>query len=142
AAPSQVAARPPAPAPVVVPDLKLLPPALAERRLAALGLRAHFEGEGARALAQQPPAGEAAERGAQVTVWLAAPSDSADLVMPDLAGLPVREALRRLTFHQVQARIEGRGLVVRQLPAPGTPLPLRGGCMLWCAEGAPLSADA
>ena len=50
--PSQVAVRPPAPAPVVVPDLRLLPAAAAQRRLAALGLRARLAGAGPRVLSQ------------------------------------------------------------------------------------------
>ncbi len=131
--PSQVAIRPPAPAPVVVPDLRLLPPRTAERRLLSFGLRAHFEGSGARALAQSPAAGEAAERGAQVTVWLSAPDDSAMRALPDLTGLSAREALRRLSLCQVGARIEGTGRVVHQEPAPGTPRPLHGACRVWCA---------
>ena len=134
--PERVAVRPPDPAPVVVPDVRLLPPRAAESQLDALGLRARFEGTGGRALAQSPPAGEAAERGAQVTVWLSAPGDSASGRLPDLIGLPAREALRRLSLCQVAARIEGMGRVVRQLPAAGTPLPIAGQCRLWCAPGA------
>jgi stage V sporulation protein D (sporulation-specific penicillin-binding protein) len=129
---SQVAARPPAPAPVTVPDLMLLPPDAAERRLLSLGLRAHLEGQGERVLAQSPAAGEAVERGASVTAWLEAPADSAGGVLPDLAGLPVREALRRLTLCQLPAHIEGRGVVVRQSPGPGTRLPLPEPVRLWC----------
>src|SRR5206468_3272348 len=44
----QVAARPPAPAPVVVPDLRLLTPRAAEARLAGYDLRAHVSGRGER----------------------------------------------------------------------------------------------
>ncbi len=132
---TQVAARPPAPAPVVVPDLRLLPAREAERRLVGQGLRARFEGAGPRVLAQEPAAGQAAERGARVTAWLAAPADSGAGTLPDLTGLPLREALRRLGRLQVQARITGRGLVVRQSPAPGTPLAPRGECRLWCEPG-------
>ena len=132
--PRQVAIRPPAPAAVVVPDLRLLPARTAERRLLSFGLRAHFEGAGARALAQSPTAGEAAERGAQVTVWLSAPEDSAMRTLPDLLGLPAREALRRLSLFQVPARVEGMGCVVRQEPASGTALPIHGACRLWCAS--------
>ena len=53
--------------------------------------------------------------------------------MPDLTGLSAREALRRLSLCQVSARIEGMGHVVHQEPAPGTPLPIRGICRVWCA---------
>ncbi len=132
---AEVATRPPAPAPVTVPDLRLLPPAEAERRLAANGLRARFEGEGPRALAQSPAAGGAVERGTGVVVWLSPPEDSASRRMPDLAGLAVREALRRLAPLGLRPRIEGRGLVVRQSPEAGAPLESGTSARLWCAPG-------
>jgi hypothetical protein len=72
-------------------------------------------------------------------VWLEAPHDSADQVLPDLTGVPLREALRMLSRIEVSARINGQGMVARQQPAPGTPLPLRGSCVLWCAPGTPHS---
>ncbi len=130
-----VASRPPAPAPVVVPDVRLLPSREAERRLAGHGLRAHFQGRGPRALAQRPAAGQAAGRGASVIVWLATPEDSSGRVLPDLVGQPLREALRQLTLRQVQAHIAGRGMVVRQDPAAGTPLSPPAECWLWCEPG-------
>jgi beta-lactam-binding protein with PASTA domain len=129
---ASVAVRPPAAAPVTVPDVRLLPPRTAERQLLELGLRAHTEGQGARVLAQAPAAGQATERGASVQLWLSAPEDSSGRVLPDLTGLPVREALRRLTLRRVPARIEGRGIVVRQSPAAGTALPLADVVRLWC----------
>jgi len=132
---TEVAAMPPAPAAVVVPDLRMLLPPAVERRLGEVGLRARFRGQGPRALAQTPAAGQAAERGAGVIVWLSAPPDSAGSALPDLVGLPLREALRCLTARQVQARIAGRGLVVRQSPAPGTPLTAGCECRLWCEPG-------
>ena len=139
--PAQWAARPPQPAPVTIPDLHLLPPRDVERRLEECGLRAHFEGAGARALSQLPAAGEAVERGASVTVWLSAPADSLGHRMPDLTGLAVREALRKLTLLEMSPRIEGHGMVVRQLPAPGAALEKGARCELWCESGA-LSATA
>jgi len=130
-----VAAKPPAPAAVVVPDLRLLPQLAAERRLAGQGLRARFEGRGQRVLAQSPAAGQAAERGASVTAWLAAPVGSAGLLLPDLVGLPLREALRRLMPRQARTRITGSGIVVRQAPAAGTPFAPGSECRLWCEPG-------
>jgi beta-lactam-binding protein with PASTA domain len=117
---------------VAVPDLRLLPPRAAERRLLELGLRARLEGEGARVLAQSPAAGEAVERGASIRLSLEAPADSAGSRLPDLTGLPLREALRQLTLCQVPARIEGHGIVVRQSPPAGARLPLAGAVRLWC----------
>jgi len=137
---AEIAARPPAPAPVTVPDLRLLPPEAAERRLAAYGLRARFEGEGPRVLTHSPAAGEAAERGTGVRVRLAPPEDSLGRVMPDLAGLAVREALRRLAPLGVTPRIEGRGLVARQSPEAGAALGRKREARLWCEPGvAPLA---
>jgi cell division protein FtsI (penicillin-binding protein 3) len=132
---TEVAAKPPAPAAVVVPDLRLLPRLAVEHRLAEYGLRARFEGRGPRALAQTPPAGQAAERGASVRVWLSVPVASANLLLPDLVGLPLREAMRRLTPGQVRTRITGSGIVVRQEPAAGTPSVPGSECRLWCESG-------
>ncbi len=126
-----IAVRPPAPAPVVVPDLRLLPSSAAERRLADLGLRARRSGEGPRVLAQEPAAGSALGRGERVTLVLEAPRDSALACIPDLSGLPVREALRVLSTRRVPARIAGSGVVVRQSPAPGSRLPVAE-VRLWC----------
>jgi stage V sporulation protein D (sporulation-specific penicillin-binding protein) len=130
---AQVALRPPAVPAVTAPDLRLLPPREAERRLRDFGLRARFEGEGPRVLSQSPAVGEPVERGGSVVAYLSPPRDSLGQRMPALVGLPVREALRQLTLRQVSVRLEGRGLVTRQEPAPGTALPLAGGCRLWCA---------
>ena len=137
---SQWAARPPRPAPVTVPDLQLLPPRDAERRLSEFGLRARFEGEGERALSQSPAPGEAVERGASVTVWLSAPEDSLGTRMPDLTGLAVREALRRLTLLETIPQIQGHGIVTRQSPAPGAALRRGARCQLWCENGIAPSA--
>jgi stage V sporulation protein D (sporulation-specific penicillin-binding protein) len=132
---SQVAVRPPAPAPVTVPDLRLLPPRAAERTLADYHLAAHFIGAGPRALAQDPTPGTAVERGARVSVWLAPPQDSAGARLPNLVGLSVREALRQLGLRQVAPRIVGQGRVVSQDPPAGTPLPVSTPCVLHCQPG-------
>jgi beta-lactam-binding protein with PASTA domain len=122
---------------VTAPDLRLLPRREAEKRLADFGLRASFEGSGPRVLSQRPPAGAPVERGGAVVAFLSPPRDSLGRVLPALVGLPVREALRQLSLRQVTVHLEGSGLVARQEPAPGTALPLAGGCRLWCVEPAP-----
>jgi stage V sporulation protein D (sporulation-specific penicillin-binding protein) len=119
---TQIVARPPDPAPVTVPDLRLLPRITAERQLAERSLYGHFEGDGPRVLAQQPPAGVAVERGARIAVWLSAPADSTGTTMPDLIGLTVREAMRVMSSRQLRTRVIGQGEVVEQVPAPGAPL--------------------
>ena len=132
----QVAARPPSPAPVAVPDLRLLPPGAAEQRLVVHDLRPRFAGAGPRVVGQEPAAGTAVERGAPVTVWLSVP-EAVPSSLPSLVGLSVRSALRRLSVHQVAARIVGQGTVVRQSPLAGARLPLVGPCVLYCEPGRP-----
>ena len=131
---TRVAAPPPSPAPVVVPDAHLLLPDAARRRLYTFGLRARFLGQGPRVLAQQPAAGTETERGCAVTLWLSTPDDSSSRVLPDLTQLPLREALRRLAPLAVNTVIEGRGTVVSQSIEPGTPLSLVRGLRLKCEQ--------
>ena len=97
--------------------------------MSACGYTSRARGE--RALSQTPPAGEAAERGAIVTVWLSAPDDSLGRRMPDLTGLAVREALRRLTLLEVVPQLHGHGVVTRQWPPPGATLARGARCDLW-----------
>jgi membrane peptidoglycan carboxypeptidase len=140
--PTAVATPPPAPAPVIVPDLRLLPPRAAERRLTALSLRPRLAGQGPRVLAQQPAAGTAIERGSRVEVWLSAPPDSSGGTLPNLVGLAVRQALRELSVRQVPVRITGHGFVVHQFPGPGTALPLPTPCLLTCEPRPSAAAEA
>ena len=128
-----IALRPPTVAAVTAPDLRLLPAKAAERRLAEYGLHVRFEGKGPRVLSQVPPAGQPVDRGAVVLAYLAAPQDSLGRQLPDLVGLPVREAVRRLSQREVPVRITGNGFVTRQEPPAGVALPLSGPCRLWCA---------
>jgi stage V sporulation protein D (sporulation-specific penicillin-binding protein) len=139
---SQIALKPPAPAPVTVPDLRLLPPQAIERKLATLGLHPVFQGVGPRALAQIPPADAAVERGSRVDVWLATPQDSLSAMLPDLTGRVVRDALRELGRREIAVKVVGQGTVVRQQPVAGTPLPLGGPCVLYCEPRAVAPAPA
>jgi cell division protein FtsI (penicillin-binding protein 3) len=61
------------------------------------------------------------DTGAGVAAPLAA-ADGADVVMPDLAGRSLRQALALLAGSDVELSVVGRGLVVRQTPAAGAPL--------------------
>jgi beta-lactam-binding protein with PASTA domain len=132
---ARIADCPPAPAPVTVPDLRLLQRSSVERHLAEVGLRVRFRGAGPRVVAHDPPAGQATERGTSVTAWLSLPEDSSARRLPDLTGLSLRDALRRLGRLEVRVRIEGTGVVARQSPPAGTPLPLVSDCRLWCEPG-------
>lgn len=52
------------------------------------------------------------------------------LVMPDLGGLPLKEAVARLATLGVVPRVVGGGYVTRQEPAAGSPL--GGPTTIWC----------
>lgn len=138
AAPNAVAMRPPAVPAVIAPDLRLLPPREAERRLRDAGLRGDLVGDGPRVLSQTPAAGQPLERGTVVVAFLDAPVDSSGPALPDLVGLSAREALAKLSSRSVRAIVRGSGIVVRMDPPAGTPLPIQGACRIDC-ELAPLS---
>jgi beta-lactam-binding protein with PASTA domain len=70
-----------------------------------------------------------------VSVWLSAPAGVQAQLLPDLVGLPLREALRRLTPRQARTRVVGSGIVVRQEPAAGVPFAPGSECRLWCQPG-------
>jgi cell division protein FtsI (penicillin-binding protein 3) len=59
-----------------------------------------------------------------------APGSDQTSLFPDLRGLSARDALRALARLGVTARIEGRGIVVDQVPAPGSPLERVATCTL------------
>ena len=69
------------------------------------------------------------EDGIGPTFITVAPVDDSD-GMPDLRGLGAREALRRLARRRLVARLQGTGLVVSQMPAPGTPVDPSSTCTL------------
>ena len=66
-------------------------------------------------------AGRDAEREAPAEPDAGIPSDG-EAMMPDLTGKSLRQALALLGTLDVDVAVAGRGVVVRQTPAPGTPL--------------------
>jgi cell division protein FtsI (penicillin-binding protein 3) len=58
--------------------------------------------------------------GATATTGTAVPdSAAAPLVVPDVAGMPMRDGVRRLHVAGFQVRLEGSGRVLRTVPAAG-----------------------
>lgn len=57
--------------------------------------------------------------------------------LPDIRGLSAREALRALTSLGLTARLHGDGFVVRQRPAPGTPIEIGASSELWLERAQP-----
>jgi beta-lactam-binding protein with PASTA domain len=64
-------------------------------------------------------------------------SPDGEALMPDLTGKSLRQALALLGTLDVDVAVSGRGIVVKQTPAPGTPLGPGAACRL---ELAPPSA--
>jgi beta-lactam-binding protein with PASTA domain len=107
----------------LVPDVRLLEGDRAAEVLERAGFTARVEGRGGRVAAQEPPAGTPARRGALVVVTLTPEAGGADVVVPDLRGLPVRDALSRLSALAIPVgRVVGSGSVVTQTPEPGRPV--------------------
>jgi len=100
-----------------VPDVRLMTPSAALLVLDRAGLEPAVRGErGDRVLLQEPVPGTRVARGTVVRMSCALADDSA---VPDVRGLSLREALRRLRGVGVDARVEGVGRVVDQSPAGG-----------------------
>jgi stage V sporulation protein D (sporulation-specific penicillin-binding protein) len=135
-APERVRFAPPRPRDVAVPGLRSLPLARAREALRQAGLRVRIEGDGERVLAQRPAAGARAERG---TVVVLATKPRGDIV-PDVMGLTARDALTTFAAYALPARVEGRGVVVRQSPAAGATFGRGTSCVLVCEERTVLAA--
>jgi cell division protein FtsI/penicillin-binding protein 2 len=115
---------------VCVPGVRMLPVAQAREKLAESGLRARVDGPGARVYAQVPAAGARADKG--TVVALATAPDATGL--PNVVGMTVREALTQLAGVAAQAQVVGKGVVVRQEPAAGSPVVPGRACVLTCVE--------
>jgi cell division protein FtsI (penicillin-binding protein 3) len=56
-----------------------------------------------------------------------------DMVMvPDVRGLTAREAVRELAFCGLGSRLEGSGIVIKQMPQPNTEVPKDKVCVIRC----------
>jgi cell division protein FtsI/penicillin-binding protein 2 len=112
---------PPANSDSRVPDVRLLAPGRARELLGREGFDVRVNGDGARVLAQDPAPGESARRGATVSLTLASATETGGVVMPDLRGLSVREAITHLRALAIPVgRVRGTsGRVVNQSPEPG-----------------------
>jgi hypothetical protein len=61
--------------------------------------------------------------------------------VPDLRGQTTREAVGALVARGYRARVEGSGVVVRQSPAPGTPLAPGEACTLRLGDAEQILED-
>jgi stage V sporulation protein D (sporulation-specific penicillin-binding protein) len=121
---------------LLVPSVRALARARARDALSDAGFRARVDGNGARVLAQNPPAGMRAERGSLV-VLSTTPGASG---LPNVVGMTLRQAMTELAAVAVPAQIVGRGVVVRQDPPAGSAVARGKSCLLVCEERATLAA--
>jgi membrane peptidoglycan carboxypeptidase len=79
--------------------------------------------------AHEQPASTAGIASNIVTLNGGAPAK--DAVFPDLRGLSARDALRMLARLGMTARLNGAGIVLRQVPEPGSPIDRETAATLW-----------
>ncbi|ACX52665.1 stage V sporulation protein D [Ammonifex degensii KC4] len=107
--------------PVKVPSVVNLPVHEAVKTLKAAGLNFVLEGEGDVVCSQVPQGGATVDAGTQVVLNLKATPEGggAEVTVPDLSGLGVREAAVLLEKLGLVLSPEGTGVAVSQSPAPG-----------------------
>lgn len=62
------------------------------------------------------------------------PANDSPYHIPKLVGLSLRQALQELAKRQIEARVEGDGVVVKQFPEPGRRIEADMVCFLSCSE--------
>ena len=112
---------------VSVPDVTGMTVAEARKKLAEAGLFCETDGEASLVTAQAPAAGGQLRSGGSVMLYTYenGPAAAVDLIsVPDVKGLSMVEAGRRLRARGLEMEIEGSGLAARQEPGAGEYVPL------------------
>jgi len=124
-----------------VPGLKGLSIDESRRRLKQLGLQAACLGKGKIVLEQRPAEGRLINAASRVVLYLG--DTAADkitlpkqeqILVPNVAGQTLRNALQILGDYGLQARISGSGVVNRQKPGPNTLAKVGQTCMINCVD--------
>jgi len=111
-----------APNEVVVPDVRTLQRTLAAKILETHRLKSQFLGRGEIVIKQSPEPGKKVERDDIITLALKSelrPSNDGTTILPNVVGLSVRRAMNQLILDDFDIRVQGTGVVARQLPPPG-----------------------
>ncbi|MGB2868623.1 MAG: penicillin-binding transpeptidase domain-containing protein [Bacteroidota bacterium] len=106
---------------VVVPDVRMLQAGLAKKMLEGNELRSQIFGKGEIVVRQSPEPGKKIEKGDVVMLVLNDQStpQHGGLAVPDLRGMSLRRAMNRLIIDEFDVKVQGSGVVTRQMPAPG-----------------------
>ncbi|MGB9867284.1 MAG: penicillin-binding transpeptidase domain-containing protein [Bacillota bacterium] len=109
---------------VEVPSVLFEDVETARRKLASVGLGFRIEGSGSTVVGQLPAPGALVPPGTEVKVSLGESQTGAGtVVVPDLTGKTMREAIQLLAERNLTMQAEGSGIAVRQDPAPGQGVP-------------------
>jgi len=105
---------------VVVPNLKGMLRTAAEAALEETGLNVEVAEKGDMVTWQSVEPGVRVDVGA--TIRLSCEERPRDVEMPRLVGMPIKQAINRLSEGGVRFRVIGSGVVTQQSPKPGTRL--------------------
>ncbi len=109
----------------VVPDVRWLPVARAQERLASAGFTFELEGQGAVVSAQSVAPGTEAERSSTVVLTVIPAPEDGKVHVPDFSGLSLVEAVRLAEEVGLTLKAGGSGFVAAQDPPPGQLVPAR-----------------
>ncbi len=99
-------------------------------------LQAKAEKEAAKKKAKRSPKEEAKSGADGPTLLVTTPGQ-----VPDLRGKTAREAVAALVARGYRARLNGAGVVVRQVPSPGTALSAGQACLLRLGDASQIAVD-
>lgn len=103
------------------------------------GFRVRFEGEGGFVWAQVPDPGTLVEPGTEITLFFRKIGNKeVKEQVPDLRGLTIRQARRKLIECGFRGSIRGSGIVKKQFPRPGSLLKKGSSVSLLCEMGVEL----
>jgi len=121
----------------------MIQPALAKKILSGYGLTCQSFGNGQMVLKQSPEPGKKLEKGESVSLILNNESIAAAdglIAVPDVRGISIRRAMNRLVADEFEARVQGSGVVQRQIPQPGERVRIGSSILLICEPRSSLQA--
>ena len=96
------------------------------------GIRYEVRGDGNVVYKQEPAAYSVLSGDAYARVYTEKKEIAQDVVMPQLTGLSLKEALQIMAEWNVVPEVEGNGTVVQQMPRPGNKMPNQSKIKLVC----------
>lgn len=120
---------------IIVPDVRMLQPALAKKMLANYGLNSQLFGKGNLVIKQSPEPGKKIEKDETISLILndeSLASSEGIIIVPDVRGMSIRRAMNRLLSDEFDVTVQGSGVVIQQSPAAGEHIRLGSSITLTC----------